>query len=199
MNATATQVSPDKAVRTADPRCFSNVVAEKDWSGFLTTRCGVTFFATPATPSDVHALENFFEHVTPEDLYFRFLTGIRKVGKDRIEAMTCDDDPQTIDFLAIDENSGKVLASAMLTADEKFETAEFAMCTRTESKRLGISWTLLEHVTRYAKAMGVKRMQSIESWDDHRALELEREMGFTIRRDPDDSTLMIAEKVFEES
>ena len=43
-------------------------------------------------------------------------------------------------------------------------------------------------------AAGIKLLQSIETSDDARALQLEREMGFRTRLCPEDPTLMIAEK-----
>lgn len=190
--------SQNQPTRREKPLRFSNAEAEEKWSRHLTTRSGFTFFVTPATPGDRSALENFFAHVTPEDLYYRFLTGLRKVDAERIDAMVCDSDPYSIDFIARDDTSGAILATAMLTTDEDFDTAEFALCTRAEAKHRGLSWTLLEHVAAYAEAMGVRRIRSIESWDDHAAVSLQREMGFTIRRDPEDSTLLIAEKVFDQ-
>lgn len=178
----------------AAPRALSNLAAAEDWSADLTTRGGVTIHVRPATPGDEAGLAEFFEHVTREDIYRRFLTGLNKVDHQRLVAMTRDDDPRSIDFLAIDAKEGKILASAMLSADPDFEVGEFALCTRADRKKLGISWTLLEHLVAYARAMGIGRIRSIESWDDRAALQLEGEMGFEVRRDPDDSTLMIAEK-----
>ena len=193
-----TQAAPPESPSSheTEQHRFANAHAREHWSGYLTTRSGLRFYVTPARPGDGAALESFFNHVSAKDLYYRFLTGIRKIDKSRIEAMTREDDPLSIDFLALDEENGKVLATAMLAADEAFDTAEFAMCTRGEAKHKGLSWTLLDHVARYAEAMGMRKIQSIESWEDKAALTLEREMGFTVRTDPDDATLMIAEKTF---
>lgn len=184
----------DPEPTTADfPRALSNAEAARDWATDLTTRSGVTFHVRPATPGDEQKLADFFLHVRQEDLYYRFLTGLFKVDKDRLVAMARDDDPQSIDFLAIDDE-GSILATAQLSADDAFGIGEFAMCTRADRKHLGLSWTLLEHLVRYAQAMGIPKIQSIQSWDDRAALQLESEMGFDIHRDPGDSTLMIAEK-----
>jgi hypothetical protein len=61
-------------------------------------------------------------------------------------------------------------------------------------KNRGIRWVLLDHITRFAAAKGIRRLQSIESVSDLRATRLEREAGFTVRSCPDDPTLVIAEK-----
>lgn len=189
--ATTHPTSPDRS----KPMRFSNREAEETWSGPATTHTGLEFFIIPARPTNRDALKRFFDRVSPEDLYFRFLSGLIKVDEDRLDQMLRDDDDHSIDFLAIDKGSGEILASAMLGADDKFQTAEFAVCTREDMKHRGISWTLLEHAMRYAKAMGISKVVSLESSSQTGALKLERELGFTTKPCPDDATLTLAEKV----
>jgi len=180
----------------AAPRRFSNREAEESWTATATTRTGVELTITPARADDRDALERFFERVTPEDLYFRFLSGIRKVDDSRIDAMLRDDDDYSIDFLALDSDNGEILATAMLVADRDFDSAEFAMCTREDAKNKGISWVLLDHAANYAAAMGVRRIYSLQSASQTDALQLEREMGFTVRTNPGDPVHMLVEKIF---
>lgn len=174
---------------------FSNREAQERWSGPVTTRGGMKIFVRPARSGDRTALERFFEQVSEEDLYFRFLSGIRKIDDARIEAMLCDTDDQSIDFLALDE-TGEVVATAMLVADHEFDTAEFALSTRADMKGRGISWALLDFAMRYAQAMGIRRLRSLQSASQADALQLEREMGFAVATCPDDATLMLAERTF---
>lgn len=177
-------------------RSFSNREAQEGWNAVATTHTGVKVTITPARPEDRSALERFFERVTPEDLYFRFLSGLRKVDDARLEAMLRDDDDSSIDFLAIDDEDGEILATAMLVADADFDSAEIAMCTREDAKHKGISWVLLDHGANYAAAMGVRRIYALQSISQADALRLEREMGFTVRTQPDDPTTMLVEKTF---
>lgn len=177
-------------------RRFSNRDAQKQWTASVTTRTGVALNITPARPKDHDALERFFERVTREDLYFRFLTGLRQVDESRINAMLRDDDDFSIDFLAFESGSDEILATAMLAADANFDSAEFAVCTREDAKNKGISWALLDHAARYAEAMGVRRIYSLQSASQADALQLEREMGFAVRTSPDDPVHMLVEKIF---
>lgn len=153
-------------------------------------------FVRPARSGDRAALQRFFAGLTAEDMYFRFLSGIRKIDDERLEAMLCDTDDRSIDFLALDVGTGEVLATAMLAADRAFEIAEFALATKPEATGKGISWSLLDLAVRYAASMGIKRLQSLQSASQGDSLQLEREMGFSVRGCPDDSTLMLAEKTF---
>lgn len=188
----ANQTAP---ASTGQPsRRFSNKEAQERWSGPLTTQSGFRVFVRPARSGDRAALERFFGRLTAEDLYFRFLSGLRKIDEDRLEAMLRDTDDHSIDFLALDIATGEILATAMLVADSGFGTAEFALATAPDAKGKGISWLLLDLACRYSAAAGVKRLQSLQSSSQADALQLEREMGFSIRTCADDSTLMLAEK-----
>ncbi len=195
-DTTSSSSLADSAQPRTAPRRFSNREAEESWAATATTRTGVDLTITPARADDRDALERFFERVTPEDLYFRFLSGIRKVDDSRINAMLRDDDDYSIDFLALDSDTGEILATAMLAADRDFDSAEFAMCTREDAKNKGISWVLLDHAANYAAAMGVRRIYSLQSTSQTDALQLEREMGFTVRTNPGDPVHMLVEKIF---
>lgn len=140
---------------------------------------------------DEAALADFFTHVTPEDMRFRFLSAIRKVDHERLVAMTDVDHQQTENFLAFEPGSAVIIATAMLAADAALEKAEVAIAIRSDFKRRGVSWTLLEHVARAARAKGLASIESIESRDNHAAIDLEREMGFTALPCPGDPTMVI--------
>ena len=191
-----THAAPPAQSARHHPR-FSNREALEKWSGEAVTRAGLKIFVRPARADDKAALEHFFGQLTQEDLSFRFLSGIRKIDDARLEAMLCDSDDQSIDFLAFDVETGEVLATAMLAADAKFETVEFALATLPGLKGKGLSWALLELAVRYARAVGVKRLQSLQNAGQADALQLEREMGFKVRACPDDYTLMLAEMDFD--
>lgn len=164
------------------------------WSRTLTTRSGFRFYVRPASPEDEAALGEFFRHVSREDMRFRFLSAVRDVGHQRLAEMTDIDHDRTEDFLAFDEDARTVIASAMLALDAARERAEVAIAVREAFKGRGIGWTLLEHVARYAEERGVKVLESVESRENHAAIELEREMGFTVESCPGDATLVIVRR-----
>lgn len=166
----------------------------ESWSSNLTTRTGFKFHVRPVCPQDEPALAELFAHVTRDDLRFRFLSGMNVVGHDRLMALINVDHQQKESFLAIAKDGKTVIATAMLACDAAMETGEVAISIRSDFKGRGISWELLEHVARFAEAAGVKTLQSIESHDNHEAIELERDMGFTARTYPGDATLMLVER-----
>lgn len=170
-----------------------------DWSQFLTTRTGFRFHVRPAHPADEETLSGFFTHVSRDDLRFRFLTGLNEVGHDRIAALAGVDHKQTENFLAFGENGSPMIATGMLACDPAMDRGEVAITIRDDYKRKGVSWELLAHIARYAEAKGVKTLESIESRENHAAIELEREMGFTAEPYPGDSTLVLVRRTLNQA
>ena len=164
-----------------------------DWSATLTARSGYVFDVRPASPNDEVVLAEFFRHVSPEDLRFRFLSAVREVTAAELDAMTHTDHRKTEDFVAIDPETGRIVANAMMAADDSLEAAEVAISIDTEYKGRGIGWSLLEHVAACAKSRGIRKLMSIESRDNHQAIELEREMGFAAKPVDGDATLVLLE------
>ena len=154
----------------------------------LTTRTGFVFNVRPAARGDEAALAEFFTHVAQDDLRFRFLSGCRTVSHDQLLALTRSDN-QTENFLALAPD-GTLIASAMLACDATLEKGEVAIAIRADYKHRGVGWELLEHVARYAAASGIRTLESLESRENHAAIELEREMGFTVTSCDMDATLV---------
>jgi GNAT superfamily N-acetyltransferase len=158
----------------------------------LATRTGFRFAVRPARDDDEAALAEFFTHVTPEDLRFRFLTGLDRVGHEQLAALIAVDHRQTENFLAFDGDT--LIATAMLACDAALDRGEVAIAIRADYKGRGVGWELLGHVSRVAEAKGVRLLEAVESRDNHAAIALECEMGFTAAAFPGDMTLSLVSK-----
>ena len=165
-----------------------------DRNSELTTHSGFKFFVRTARPGDEAALREFFAHLTPEDLRFRFLTSVKEVGPERLAQMTKVDHRTTESFLAYEVAEGPIIASAMLACDADLDTGEVAVSISVDYKNRGIGWELLRHLTRHAEAKGVSRLLSLEDKSNVSAIQLGREMGFASSVYLGDSTLVLLEK-----
>jgi acetyltransferase len=189
-------IALDARVRlVGEPQSQSRLLirpAPMHWSADLETRHGVRIHVRPVRADDEPLLAAFFERVSPEDLRFRFLGGVARVDHEQLAMMTRVDYRRTISFLAFDEARSDVIAIAMLAAEPDLTRAEVALTTRSDMKNTGVSWSLFEHVLRYARAEGIGSVESFEYADHDAALRMERELGFALASDPDDPTLLIA-------
>lgn len=157
------------------------------------TRTGYRFHIRPVTEDDTPALQDLFARLTPDDLRFRFLSGVRRVPESITDAMTHVDHEHAENFLAYDPESGLLIASAHVAGDARFEVAEVAIAIDPAFKGRGVGWTMLEQCAAFARAQGFAKIRSIESRDNHAAIELEREMGFTAHAMPGEASLLIVE------
>ncbi|TPI46905.1 GNAT family N-acetyltransferase [Mesorhizobium sp. B2-9-1] len=159
----------------------------------LATHSGFRFEVRRARPDDEPLVAEFFTHVTPEDMRFRFLGAVREVSHERLVAMTRSDDAHIHNFLAF-STDGILVAVATLAADPADRRGEVAICIREDRKHLGVGWEFLGYIAHYADDHGIETIESIESRENRAAIELEREKGFTVATDPDDPTLVLVQR-----
>jgi acetyltransferase len=164
------------------------------WTTDLATRSGLSFHVRPVRADDEPALAAFFTQLTPEDLRMRFLTGLRVVDHDRLSLMTQIDYGRTMTFLALEPGTETILAVAMLAKGADPTRAEIAVSVRSDLKGKGLGWTLMDRTLAYARADGVKTIESLESAENGAALRLEAEMGFSVRACPEDMSLRMVER-----
>ncbi len=143
----------------------------------LTTREGVVMSVRPVCSADEPILEALFKRVSPADLRFRFHSSMRQVDHARIMSMVEVDYDRTITFIAFD-GAGEAIATAMLVADTDRRAAEVAISVRSDMRRRGVGWTLLQHVLRYGQARGFCEVRSLESREATDTIALERDAGF---------------------
>ncbi|URK87789.1 GNAT family N-acetyltransferase [Rhizobium sp. RCAM05350] len=155
----------------------------------LVTRTGFGFRVRRATPNDEDIVAEFFKHVTPEDMRFRFLSSMKTLSHERILEMTRSDDPFVVNFLAL--ASDKTVVAVTTLAGEDPDRGEVAVTIRDDYKLRGIGWEMLAHMCRYAEQRGFKSVRSLESHENHAAINLEREMKFKAYDDEDDPSVVI--------
>jgi GNAT superfamily N-acetyltransferase len=160
---------------------------------FLITRTGFEFAVRPVGPFDEPALAALFSHVDKDDIRFRFLSPLKTPGHEILKGLIDVDHHRKESYVAIAPDGKTVIANAVVAADAANECAEVAIAMHRDYKGKGVGWTLLKYIVEQEKRKGVKKLQSIESRENHEAIELEREMGFKASSYPGDATLMLLE------
>jgi len=162
-----------------------------DFDAVLTTQAGFRFPVRPAHADDGATLKEFFSHVSKTDLRFRFLSGTPEVSPPQISMLTHPNHTTTESFLVFTEDGATMVATGMLACDDALDRGEVAITIREDHKHKGIGWALLAHIARLAEIKGLRVLESVESRENHDAIELERDMGFVARPYPGDSTLVL--------
>ena len=165
-----------------------------EWCAELVTRAGVRLKLRPANPDDEPLLADFFDHMRPEDVRFRFLTPVPHPGHAMLSRLVNVDHVRDENFLAFAEDGETLVATAMVTTEPSLEKAEVAIAVRADHRGKGVGWTLLDYAAHYAEAKGVRLIQSMEAADNRDAIDLECEMGFSARFCPDDPRLVLVSR-----
>ncbi|UNU44729.1 GNAT family N-acetyltransferase [Sphingopyxis sp. YF1] len=161
--------------------------------GHLLTRGGVELRVRPVAESDVDIVDRFFNGLTADDMMFRFLSGQPHLSSAQLAAMVGVDHRHREHLLAFDVETGKLVASLLIAADEAFVSAEVAIAIAPAYKTRGVGWTLLHHAIELARSRGLKTLRSIESRANRGAMEVERTLGFRASNYDGDATLALLE------
>ncbi len=163
-----------------------------DWR--IATRSGLKLSVRAVTQDDDAVLSDFFHHIRAEDLRFRFLSSAKEVGAEQIRRMTHIDHKANETYVAFNEEDGVVVAVAALASDAAKEKGEVAISVHADHRNQGIGWEMLALVADQAAARGLKSIESIESRANYDAIELERNMGFSVAPIPGDNTVVLVSK-----
>jgi acetyltransferase len=156
----------------------------KEWERHLTLRDGAAIFVRPIRPEDEPLYGPFFAGVTPQDLRLRFFAPVKDFSHAFIARFTQIDYARAMAFIAIEEATGQMLGVVRLHADPNYETGEYAILLRSDLKGRGLGWLLMQQITEYARAEGLKTIEGQVLSENTTMLAMCRELGFAISSDP---------------
>jgi RimJ/RimL family protein N-acetyltransferase len=81
-------------------------------------------------------------------------------------------------FIALDEETGRMLGLVRLKEELDERTAEFAILVRSRLKGHGLGWLLMQRVIDYAKEKGLRRVYGDVLAENMAMLQMCAELGF---------------------
>jgi RimJ/RimL family protein N-acetyltransferase len=156
---------------------------------------GQSYVMRPIRPADAASLMRGFDAMTDNAKWFRMLSGVPHLTEAMAMAF-CRPNPKC-DLCVVIEGrgalAGEILGGARIAGAEDGISAEFSVSLRPEAEDLGLAHKALETVFAAAKDMGYARIFGSVHARNAPMLELAKKMGFRLRRDPEDASLMLAE------
>jgi acetyltransferase len=165
----------------------------KEWERTITLADGSDAFVRPVRPEDDAMFREFFTHVTDEDLRLRFFQSVRHFSHEFIARLTQIDYARSMALVALDPASGQMLGAVRLHADANYERGEYGILVRSDLKGHGIGWRLMRIMIEYARWLGLAVVEGQVLRDNRTMLAMCEQLGFRIRADPDEPTLMDVE------
>jgi RimJ/RimL family protein N-acetyltransferase len=152
----------------------------------LTLRDGTLVLIRPLVAEDATLYPDFLGDVTAEDLRLRFFAPMREVNHELLDKLIHYDPAHAMAFIAIDEQSRKMLGVVRLHDDTSGEDAEFAILVRSRLKDHGIGWLLMKHMIEFSRHKNLKTVRGQVLSENTTMLAMCAELGFHIADDPDD-------------
>lgn len=150
----------------------------------VTTLKGERVFIRPLRPADAALYPDFLSDVTQTDLRLRFFAAMRELSIEMIDKLVHYDTSTAMAFIAIEEESGRMLGVVRLHGDTQGESAEFAILLRTHLKGHGLGWLMMKHMIANAKAKGLKFVRGQVLAENTTMLQMCGELGFHAADDP---------------
>jgi RimJ/RimL family protein N-acetyltransferase len=152
----------------------------------VTLRDGEKVLFRPLKVEDAKLYPDFLAEVTGDDLRLRFFAPMREVNHELLDQLIHYDPARAMAFIAIDEQSGKMLGVVRLHDDPDGEGAEFAILVRSHLKGHGLGWLMMKHMIAYAKDKGLRTVHGQVLTENSTMLLMCGELGFHIAEDRDE-------------
>ncbi|HET9019269.1 MAG TPA: GNAT family N-acetyltransferase, partial [Acetobacteraceae bacterium] len=151
-----------------------------------------TFLIRPIRPEDATAHGEFFARLPAQDVRFRFFSALRELSPEQTARLTQVDYDREIAFIAVREATRETVGVARLVQDPSDNTAEFAIVVQPDVKGQGLATRLMECLFAWARTRGVAEIVGQVLADNAPMLGFVRHLGFTLKRAPDDETVVEA-------
>jgi len=143
-----------------------------------TVRGGERVLIRPARPDDVPLYRDFLADVSDEDLRLRFFARIGELAAEEGQRLADLDYRHEMAFVAIDEDTGRMLGLVRPKDELDEQTTEFGILVRTRFKGHGLGWLLMRRAIEYAKQKRLRRIYGDVLVENTTMLQMCAELGF---------------------
>ena len=139
----------------------------------------------PIRPEDEERHYTFLDHLTPEDIRFRFFGHIPQLPHSQMARLTQIDYDREMAFVAIGPD-GDTLGVVRALTDPDNHATEFSIVVRSNLKGQGLGGVLMAKMIAYCRARGTQLMIGQVLRDNRRMRDFVATLGFVEREVVDD-------------
>jgi len=146
-------------------------------------------FVRPVRPSDARQLIDLFSDLSPETVYLRFFSPIKKLSKSMVIKFSQIDYDREIALVSFSgaKDTKKLIGVARIIFAPDDKTGEFAIVLADAWQGKGLGMKLLRHALVCAKKYGLEQVWGPVITTNAGMLKLGKKLGFIIGRDPGSS------------
>jgi len=153
---------------------------------------GGSYLIRPIRPEDARALQTLMQGLSEETRYFRFISYARELAPRQLIRYTQIDYHREMALVA--EAGERIVGVARYMLNPDGKSCEFALVVADDWHGRGLGARLMNAICETARGQGLESIAGFVLGDNQRMLQLMTRLGFSYRRDPEDSGLRIVEK-----
>jgi acetyltransferase len=148
------------------------------------TSTGVDIFVRPIRPEDAPLLIGLFESLSPQSVYRRFFTPMKRLPHSMLARFTQIDYDRHIALVALPESepADKMLGVARAIIGRSLKDAEFSVVVSDPWQGKGIGAALLRRCISIAKERGIEKVMGTVLAENTQMLALGEKLGFKIKK-----------------
>ncbi len=148
----------------------------------------------PIRAEDAPLEQDFVQHLSADSRYKRFMSTLNELPPGKLRYLTEIDYVRHLALVAIIERDGQAveIGVARYVAGPKGDDCEFAIAIDDAWQGSGVAGILMLSLIDAARARGMKTMEAFILSANDKMIKFARQLGFTVRRDPDDPGMMHA-------
>lgn len=165
----------------------------RDLESVAATQDGTVIELRPIRPDDEPLLHDLTAHMSREDLRMRFFSPIRVLPHTLADRLVHLDYGREMALAAL--HDATILGIARYSAEPGSRVAEYAIAVRSDWTGHGIGYLLMTRLIEIAARRGITEIVGEVLAENRRMVQMCRELGFTVRHDPNDAALLEVRKV----
>jgi len=148
----------------------------------------------PIRADDAPLEQDFVKHLSADSRYKRFMSTLKELPPGKLKYLTEIDYVRHLALVAIVERDGQTIeiGVARYVAGPGGDDCEFAIAIDDDWRGSGVAGVLMLSLIDAARARGMKTMEAFILSANDKMIKFARQLGFTVRRDPDDPGMMHA-------
>ena len=148
------------------------------------TSTGIDIFVRPIRPEDAPLLVELFESLSPQSVYRRFFTPMKRLPHSMLARFTQIDYDRHIALVALpdSEPGEKMLGVARAIIGRNLKEAEFSVVVSDPWQGKGIGAALLQRCLSIAKERGIENVMGTVLAENTQMLALGKRLGFKIKK-----------------
>jgi acetyltransferase len=152
---------------------------------------GVDIVIRPIRPEDAEMEAKFVRELSPEAKYFRFMNSLQELSQEMLVRFTQIDYHHEMALIAATSNGGaeEQIGVARYTTNLDKQSCEFALAVSDRWQSRGIGHHLMKNLMEVARDRDLERMEGQVLSNNHKMLDMMRNLNFQISNDPDDAAI----------